>query len=234
MSAKRRNAPKRSQREVATRSASSPATQAGAQALFFVAIAFVAAHEGFTGLGDPYRTPALWVIVGVACIAACARRADARLTDDLCLSLSNRARVGLLAALAISTVLAIAGMGDRQHGLLATSTTDAALVGGLVFAAAALTWGGAASAAHTLFGRAWVAVAAGAIMFAMAFFSGNLYADAAVFVASIAATIAAQRAHSVAFPAIVFAYGAAGAPGAIVTTVLYVAIAAYRGRFSLS
>jgi hypothetical protein len=230
MSAKRRNAPKRRLREVATRAASTPATQAGAQALFFVAIAFVAAHEGFTGLGEPYRTPALWAIVAATCFFACVRRGDAQLTDDLCLAFSNRARIGLLAALAISAVLAIAGIGDRQHGLFAASTSDAALVGGLVFAAAALTWGGAASATRTLFGRAWAAVGLGAVMFTMAFFSGNLYADAAVFVASIAATIAAQRAHSVAFPSIVFAYGAAGAPGAIMATLLYVAIAAYRGR----
>jgi hypothetical protein len=229
VSAKRRSTLKRRQ-QVAAKTVPSPATQAGAQALFFVAIAFVAAHEGFTGLGDPYRTPALWGIVGAACILACARRTDARLSDDLCLSLSNRARIGVLAALAISAILAIAGMGDRQHGLLAASTPDAALVGGLAFAAAALTWGGATSATQTLFGRAWIAITVGAIMFTMAFFSGNLYADAAIFVASLAATIAAQRARSVAFPAIVFAYGAAGAPGAIVTTLLYVAIAAYRGR----
>jgi hypothetical protein len=229
MSAKRRSAPKRRVRESATSTGESPATQAGAQALFFVAIAFVAAHEGFTGLGDPYRTPALWGIVGAACIVACLRRADARLTDDLCLLLSSRARIGLLAALAICAVLAIAGIGDRQHGLLATSTPDAVLVGGLAFAGAVLTWGGAASATRSLFGRAWIGVAAGAIMFTMAFFSGNLYADAAVFVASVAATIASQRARSIAFPAIVFAYGAAGAPGAIVTALLYVAIAAYRG-----
>jgi hypothetical protein len=215
---------------VEARTVTPPATQAGAQALFFVAIAFVAAHEGFTGLGDPYRTPALWGIVGVACIVACVRRGDAQLTDDLCLSFSGRARVGLLAALAISAVLAIAGIGDRQHGLLAASTPDALLVGGLVFAAAALTWGGAASATSALFGRAWIAVASGAIMFTMAFFSGDLYADAAIFVATIAATITSQRAHSIAFAAIVFAYGAAGAPGAIVTALLYVAIAAYRGR----
>jgi hypothetical protein len=227
VSAKRRSAPRRA---VATRTATPPATQAGAQALFFVAVAFVAAHEGFTGLGDPYRTPALWGIVGAACFVACARRGDAQFTDDLCLSFSGRARIGLLAALAISAVLAIAGIGDRQQGLLAASTPDAALVGGLVFAAAVLTWGGAASATRTLFGRAWIAIAAGAIMFTMAFFSGNLYADAAVFVAAIAATIASQRVRSVAFPAIVFAYGAAGAPGAIVTALLYVAIAAFRGR----
>ncbi|HLJ83152.1 MAG TPA: hypothetical protein VKT51_03115 [Candidatus Eremiobacteraceae bacterium] len=230
MGAKRRSASKRRTPETLTSDVRTPATQAGAQALFFLAIAFVAAHEGFTGLGDPYRTPSLWGIVGAVCLVACARRADARLTDDFCLSFSSRARIGVLAAVAISAVLAIAGVGDRQHGLLAASTTDAALVGGLVFAAAALTWGGAASATRTLFGRAWIAVAAGAIMFTMAFFSGNLYADAAVFVASIAATIAAQRARSFAFPAIVFAYGAAGVPGAIVTTMLYVAIAAYRGR----
>ena len=202
--------------------------QAGAQALFFVAIAFVAAHEGFTGLGDPYRMPALWGIAGAACLFACVRRADARLTDDLCLSLSSRARIGVLAALAICAVFAIAGIGDRRHGLLAASPTDAALVGALVFAAAMLTWGGAASATRSLFGRAWAAVAAGAIMFTMAFFSGNLYADAAVLVASIAATIAAQRSRSLAFPAIVFAYGAAGVPGALVTAALYAAVAAYR------
>lgn len=229
MSAKRRNRSRPPARKTEAAPPSPAAVQAGAQALFFIAIAFVAAHEGITGLSEPYRTPALWSIAGVAALIACARRSDAKFTDDLCLSLSGRARIGVLLALAVSAALAFAGIGDRLHGLLARSAPDAALVGALVFAAAILTWGAAASAARALVGRMWAAVLAGAVLFTMAFFTGNLYADAAVFVAAIAGAYATQRARTSAFPAIVFAYGAGGAPGAVVTAALYVVIAAIRG-----
>ena len=229
MSAKRRKRAKPGARSADAPQRSPEATRAGAQALFFVALAFVAAHEGFTGLSDRYRMVALWALVGVATLIMCARRRDAVLTDDLCLGLSGRARIGILLALAVCVVSALAGFGDRTHGLFATSTADAALVGGLAVAAAVLSWGGAASATRTMFGSMWAAVAVGAIMFTMAFFTGDLYADAAVFVASIAATYVSQRARSAAFPVIVFAYGAGGAPGAIVAAALYVLVAVYRG-----
>ncbi len=228
MSAKRRSKAKRGGQKTASKESSSAAAQSGAQMLFFITIAFVAAHEAITGLIEPYRTPALWALVGAATLVSCARRHDARFTDDLALSFSSRARVGVLVALAICAALAIAGIGNRQHGLLAASTSDAALVGGLVYSGAVLAWGGAASAVLTLLGRTWAAVLLGALMFTMAFFTGLLYADAAVLVASLAATFVAQRSRSVAFPAVVFAYGAGGAPAAIVTTVLYVSVAVAR------
>jgi hypothetical protein len=47
-------------------------------------------------------------------------------------------------------------------------------------------------------------------------------------VASLAGAIASQRTKSTSFAAIVFAYGVGGVPGAIATSLLYVAISAAR------
>jgi hypothetical protein len=206
------------------------AVQRGAQALFFVAIAFVAGHQGIVAFADPARTYALWALAIVGALLGLMRRTDAKMTDDLCLSLSARARSGVLFAIVACAGLAISGAGNRDHGLFATTTAEAALVGCLVFAAAVLTWGGAASAVYSLLGSSLPSVLVGAIMFTMAFFSGNLYADAAVFVAAIAATFTTQRTRSIGFAAIVFAYGAGGVPAAVATSALYVAISAARLR----
>lgn len=205
-----------------------PLTQRGAQAIFFIAIAFVAAHEGIVGLSDPVRTYALWALAAAGSLAGLMRRKDARITDDLCLSLSPRARGGVLFGVLACVVLAIGGAGNREHGLFGASTADAALVGCLVFAGAMLAWGGAASATRTMLGRSLPGIVAGAIVFTMAFFTSVLYADAAVFVAAIAATITSQLTRSIGFAAIVFAYGAGGVPAAIATSALYVLIAAAR------
>jgi hypothetical protein len=204
------------------------AAQRGAQAMFFIAIAFVAAREGVGGFLEPARTDALWALALVGSLLGLMRRTDAKMTDDLCLSLSARARSGVLFAIVACAALAIGGAGNRDHGLFATTTAEAALVGCLVFAAAMLTWGGAASAVYSLLGWSLPSVLVGAIMFTMAFFSGNLYADAAVFVAAIAATFTTQRTRSIGFAAIVFAYGAGGVPAAVATSALYVIISAAR------
>jgi hypothetical protein len=156
------------------------------------------------------------------------RRRDARFTDDLCLSLSPRARGGVLFGVLACVALAIGGAGNREHGLLGTSAADAALVGCLVFAGAMLAWGGAASAARTMLGRSPAVILTGALVFTMAFFNGNVYSDAAVFVAAIAATVASQRTRSIGFASIVFAYGGGGVPAAIATASLYVLVSAIR------
>jgi hypothetical protein len=126
--------------------------------------------------------------------------------------------------------LAIVGAGNRDHGLFATSTADAALVGCLVFAAAMLAWGGAASAVHSLLGRTPVGIVTGAIVFTMTFFTGSISADVAVLVASFAGAITSQRTRSIGFASIVFSYGVGGIPAAVVTSALYVAISAARLR----
>jgi hypothetical protein len=205
-----------------------PTLQRGAQAMFFMSVAFVAAHEGIVGLGEPARTYALWSLAIAGSLVALLRRRDARFTDDLCLALSPRARAGVLFGVIACVALAFVGAGSREHGLFATSTADAALVGCLVFAGAMLAWGGAASAVRTLVGRTLPAVVTGAVVFTMAFFTGNLYADAAVFIAAIAATAISQRTRSIGFAALVFAYGAGGIPAALATSVLYVAVSAAR------
>jgi len=205
-----------------------PMSQRGAQAVFFMAIAFVAAHQGIVGLVDPARTYLLWALAAAGSLVGVMRRKDARFTDDLCLSLSPRARGGVLFGVLACVALAIGGAGNREHGLFATSTVDATLVGCLVFAGAMLAWGGAAGAVTTMLGRSAPGIFAGALVFTMSFFNGNLYSDAAVFVAAIAATIVTQRTRSVGFAAIVFAYGAGGVPAAIATSALYVLVAAAR------
>jgi hypothetical protein len=202
--------------------------QRGAQAMFFVAIAFVAAHDGIIGLSDPARTYAMWALAAAGSLFGLARRKDSRTTDDLCLSLSPRARGGVLLGILACVALAFAGVGNREHGLFGSSTADAALVGCLVFASAMLAWGGAASAVRTLLGRSLPANLAGAIVFTMAFFTGSISADVAVLLASLAGAIATQRTRSIGFPAIVFAYGVGGVPAAIATSALYVAISAAR------
>ena len=215
-------------RAAANASASDPAVQRGAQAIFFIAIAFVAAHEGIVGLSDPARTNALWALAAAGSLVGLIRRRDARFTDDVCLSLSSRARGGVLVGVLACFALAIGGAGNREHGLLATSQADGVLVGCLVFAGAMLSWGGAASAVQTMLGQAVPGFFAGALIFTMAFFSGNLYADAAVLVAAVAATITSQRTRSTGFASIVFAYGAGGVPAAIAASALYVFVAAAR------
>ena len=202
--------------------------QRGAQAMFFIAIAFVAAHEGIVGLSAPTRTYALWALAAAGSLAGVMRRRDARVTEDLCLSLSSRARGGVLFGVLVCVALAIGGAGNREHGLLAASAADGALVGCLVFAGAMLSWGGAASAVSVMLGRSLPAILTGALVFTMTFFSGNLYADAAVFVASIAATVTSQRTRSIGFASIVFAYGAGGVPAAITASALYVLVSAAR------
>jgi hypothetical protein len=202
--------------------------QRGAQAMFFIAIAFVAAHEGIVGLSDPARTYALWALAAAGSLAGVIRRRDARVTEDLCLSLSSRARGGVLFGVLVSVALAIGGAGNREHGLLAASAADGALVGCLVFAGAMLSWGGAASAVSVMLARSLPAILTGALVFTMTFFSGNLYADAAVFVASIAATVTSQRTRSIGFASIVFAYGAGGVPAAVTASALYVLVSAAR------
>lgn len=202
--------------------------QRGAQALFFIAIAFVAAREGIGGLHDPERSYANWALAVAGAFVGLIRRKDARFTDELCLSRSSRSRGGVTIAIVACVALAFAGAGNREHGLFATSVGEAALIGCLVFAGAMLAWGGTASATRTLLGRSALSVIAGAIVFTMAFFTGNLYADAAVLVAAIAATITTQRTRSIGFASIVFAYGAGGIPAAIVTSVLCIAISAAR------
>ena len=212
------------------------AIQRRAQALFFVAIAFVAAREGIAGLFEPARTDALWALAIVGSLLGLMRRTDAKMTDDLCLTLSSRARGGVLFGIVACAALAFGGAGNRDHGLFATSTADAALVGCLVFAAAMFSWGGAATAAHSLLGRSHLSVLVGAVMFTMVFFSGNLYADAAVFVAAIAAAFTTQRTRSIGFASIVFAYGAGGIPAAVATSTLYVLVSAarsYEGKHRL-
>ena len=202
--------------------------QRGAQAMFFIAMAFVAAHEGIVGLGGPARTYALWALAAGGSLVGLARRKDARTTDDLCLSLSPRARGGVILGILACVAFAFTGVGNREHGLFGTSTADAALMGCLVFASAMLAWGGVASAVRTLLGFSLPAIVAGAIFFTMAFFNGDIASDVAVFVASLAGAIASQRARSISFAAIVFAYGVGGVPGAIATSALYVAISAAR------
>jgi hypothetical protein len=206
------------------------ATQRGAQAMFFVAIAFVAAHQGIVGFSDPARTDALWALAIVGSLLGLMRRTDAKTTDDLCLSLSARARSGVLFAIVACAALAISGAGNRDHGLFATSTADAALVGCLVFATAVLAWGGAASAVRTLLGRSAVGIVAGAIVFTMMFFTGSISADVAVLIASLAGAITSQRTQSIGFASIVFSYGVGGVPAAVATSALYVAISAARLR----
>lgn len=196
--------------------------------MFFVAIAFVAAHEGIVGLSGPARIYALWALAVVGSLVGLARRKDARTTDDLCLSLTPRARGGVILGILACVAFAFAGVGNREHGLFGTSTADAVLVGCLVFASAMLAWGGAASAVRTMLGHSVPATLTGAIMFTMAFFNGDLSSDIAVLVASLAGAIASQRTKSISFAAIVFAYGVGGVPGAIATSVLYVAISAAR------
>ena len=228
MSRKKRRPAARSGAAASPAAAPTAMMQRSAQAMFFVAIAFVAAHQGIVGLADPMRTYALWALAIAAALVGLARRKDARITSDLCLSLSPRARGGVLLGILACVAFAFAGVGDREHGLFGSSTADAALVGGLVFAGAMLAWGGAASAVRTLLGGSIPAILAGAIVFTMAFFSGSISADIAVFVASLAGAIASQRTRSIGFAAIVFAYGVGGVPGAIATSVLYVAISAAR------
>jgi hypothetical protein len=202
--------------------------QRGAQAMFFIAMAFVAAREGIGGLADPARTYSLWALAAVGTLVGLARRKDARTTDDLCLSLSPRARGGVLLGILACVALAFAGAGNREHGLFGTSIADAALIGCLVFASAMLAWGGVASAVRTLLGGSLPGIVAGAIFFTMAFFSGSLSDDIAVFVASLAGAIASYRTRSIGFAAIVFSYGVGGVPAAIATSALYVVISAAR------
>jgi hypothetical protein len=206
------------------------AAQRGAQAMFFIAIAFVAGHEGIVGFTDPARTYALWALAIIGSLLGLMRRTDAKMTDDLCLSLSARARGGVLFAIVACAALAISGAGNRDHGLFATSTADAALVGCLVFATAMLAWGGAATAVGELLSRSWVGIGTGAIVFTMTFFTGSISADVAVLVASLAGAITSQRTRSIGFAAIVFAYGVGGIPAAIATSALYVIVSAARLR----
>lgn len=205
-----------------------PMEQRAAQAFFFVAIAFVAAHEGIVALSDPARTYALWALAAAGSLVGLLRRKDVRTTDEFCLSLSPRARSGVVFGIVACVALAFAGAGNREHGLFATSTADAALTGCLVFAAAMIAWGAAASAVQSLLGRSLPGIVAGAIVFTMAFFTGNLSADTAVFVAALAATVTSQRTRSIGFASIVFAYGAGGVPAAAATSALYVLVSAAR------
>lgn len=228
MSRKKRRPATRSGAAAIPAAAPTPMIQRGAQALFFIAIAFVAAHEGIVGFSGPARTYALWALAAAGSLVGLARRKDARTTDDLCLSLSARARGGVLLGILACVALAFAGVGNREHGLFGSSTADAALVGCLVFASAMLAWGGVTSAVRTLLGRSLPAILTGAIVFTMAFYSGSISADVAVLVASLAGAVASQRTRSVGFAAIVFAYGVGGVPGAIATSALYVAISAAR------
>ena len=231
--AKKKRKPERDARRGrggATAPADVQAAQRGAQAMFFVAIAFVAGHEGIIGFTDPARTYALWALAVVGSLLGLMRRTDAVTTDDLCLSLSVRARSGVLFAVVACAVLAISGAGNRDHGLFASSTGDAALVGCLVFAAAMLAWGGAASAVGKLLGLPVAGIVTGAIVFTMTFFTGSISADVAVFVASLAGAIVSRRTRSIGFASIVFSYGVGGVPAAIATSVLYVAVSAARLR----
>src|SRR5471032_2758069 len=108
----------RGQRAGESAAQSNPMTQRGAQAIFFMAIAFVAAHQGIVGLSDPARTYALWALAAAGSLAGLLRRKDARITDDLCLSLSPRSRGGVLFGVLACVALAIGGAGNREHGLL--------------------------------------------------------------------------------------------------------------------
>jgi hypothetical protein len=228
MSRKKRKPASRSGAAAGPATAPTTAMQRGAQAMFFIAMAFVAAHEGIVGLGGPARTFALWALAAGGSLVGLARRRDARITDDLCLLLSPRARGGVILGILACVAFAFAGVGNREHGLFGSSIADAALVGCLVFASAMLAWGGVASAVRTLLGLSLPAILAGAIFFTMAFFTSSISSDVAVFVASLAGAIASQRTRSVSFAAIVFAYGVGGVPGAIATSALYVAIGAAR------
>jgi len=206
------------------------AAQRGAQALFFIAIAFVAGHEGIVGFSDPARTYALWGLAIIGALLGLMRRTDAKMTDELCLSLSSRARGGVLFAIVACAALAISGAGNRDHGLFATTTVDAALVGCLVFATAMLAWGGAAGAVGTLLGRPVVGIVTGAVVFTMTFFTGSISADVAVLVASLAGAITSQRTRSIGFASIVFSYGVGGVPAAVATSALYAIVSAARLR----